>query len=268
MMPHALRVYFWLVGAQVRAQLQYRASFALQIVATFVSLFSEFVAILILFNTFPDLGGWRVGEIALLYGLVSIALGLVDMLASGFERVSALVKAGEFDRLLTRPVSPFLQVLASEIQLRRLGRIAQGTLTIALATSWVGIGWTPGTVGVALAGILSSAVVFLTVWVISAATCFWTIEQSEIQNVFTYGGAELASYPIHIYGRAVQTIFLYVVPLALTSYYPALIILGRPDPLGLPRALGLLAPGTAAAFFVVGLGCWRLGLRYYQGTGS
>ena len=153
-MPYALRVYLWLVGAQVRAQLQYRASFMLQIVATFISLFSEFVAILILFNTFPDLGGWRVGEIALLYGLVSIALGLVDMFASGFERVSALVKAGEFDRLLTRPVSPFLQVLASEIQLRRLGRIAQGTLTIVLATNWVGIGWTFGMIGVALAGIL------------------------------------------------------------------------------------------------------------------
>jgi ABC-2 type transport system permease protein len=268
MMPHALRVYCWLVGAQVRAQLQYRASFLLQIGATFVSLFGEFVAILILFRTFPDLGGWRVGEIALLYGLVSIALGLVDMFGSGFERVSALVKAGEFDRLLTRPVSPFLQVLASEVQLRRLGRIAQGTLTIALATRWVGIAWTPGTVGVALAGILSSGVVFLTVWVISAATCFWTVEQSEIQNVFTYGGAELASYPIHIYGRAVQTVFLYAVPLALTSYYPALVILGKPDPLGLPRVLGLLAPATAATFFVVGLGCWRLGLRHYQGTGS
>lgn len=267
-MPHTLRVYLWLVGAQMRGQLQYRTSFALQIVATFVSLSSEFVAILILFNTFHDLGGWRVGEIALLYGLISMALGLVDMFASGFERVSALVKAGEFDRLLTRPISPFLQVLASEIQLRRLARIGQGLMAVVLATNWVGIAWTPGHVGVALAGILSSTVVFLTVWVISAATCFWTIEQSEIQNVFTYGGAELASYPIHIYGRAVQTIFLYIVPLALTSYYPALIILGKPDPLGLPRILGLFAPITAALFFVVGLGCWRLGLRHYQGTGS
>ncbi|MFN8511227.1 MAG: ABC-2 family transporter protein [Thermomicrobiales bacterium] len=267
-MPHALRVYLWLVGAQMRAQLQYRASFALQICATFVSLFAEFVAILILFHTFQDLGGWRVGEIALLYGLVSIALGLVDMFASGFERVSTLVKAGEFDRLLTRPVSPFLQVLASDVQMRRLGRIAQGIVTIVLATRWVGIDWTPVSLGVAVAGVLSSSVVFLTVWVISAASCFWTVEQSEIQNVFTYGGAELASYPIHIYGRAVQSVFLYVVPLALTSYYPALVILGKPDPLGLPRVLGLLAPVTATTFFIVGLGCWRLGLRHYQGTGS
>jgi ABC-2 type transport system permease protein len=268
MMPHSLRVYLWLVGAQVRAQLQYRASFLLQICATFVSLFAEFAAILILFRTFPNLGGWRVGEIALLYGLVTIALGLVDMFASGFERVSALVKAGEFDRLLTRPVSPFLQVLASDVQLRRLGRIAQGALTIVLATRWVDIGWTAGKVGVALAAILSSCVVFLTVWVISAASCFWTVEQSEVQNVFTYGGAELASYPIHIYGRAIQAVFLFAVPLALTSYYPALVILGKPDPLGLPRALGLLAPATATLFFAIGLGCWRLGLRHYQGTGS
>ncbi len=264
----ALSIYGRLVGAHLRGQLQYRASFLLQTGATFISIFAEFGAILILFHTFQDLAGWRVGEIALLYGLVSIALGLVDMFGSGFERVSALVKAGEFDRLLTRPVPPFVQVLASEVQLRRLGRIGQGLVTIALATRWAGIAWTPRNVAVAVGAILSSSVVFLTVWVISAAICFWTVEQSEVQNIFTYGGSELASYPISIYNRGIQWLFLYAVPLGLTTYYPAILILAKPDPLGLPRALGFLAPATAAIFFLAGLGIWRLGLRHYQGTGS
>jgi ABC-2 type transport system permease protein len=267
-MKDTLSIYARMVGAHMRGQLQYRASFLLQTGSSFVSIFAEFLAILILFNAFPDLAGWRVGEIALLYGLVSIALGLVDMFGSGFEHVSSLIKSGEFDRLLVRPVSPFLQVLASEVQLRRLGRIGQGLVTISLATRWTGITWTPLHLGVALGAVLSTAVVFLTVWVISAATCFWTIEQSEVQNIFTYGGAELASYPVHIYHRAMQLIFLYIVPLGLTTYYPALTILGKADPLGLPRTLGFLAPVTAVAFFVVGLGIWRLGLRHYQGTGS
>jgi ABC-2 type transport system permease protein len=261
-------VYWRLVGAHMRGQLQYRISFLLQAGATFIGLLGEFVAILILFNTFQELGGWRVGEVALLYGLVSIALGLVDMLGSGFERVSALVKSGEFDRLLVRPVSPFVQVLASEVQLRRLGRIGQGMVALALATRWAGIGWSPEQIALALGSILGSSVVFLTVWVISAALCFWTVEQSEVQNVFTYGGAELASYPISIYGRPIQAVFLYAVPLGLTSYYPALGILGKADPLGLPPVLGLLAPLSAVIFFVLGLACWRLGLRHYQGTGS
>lgn len=267
-MIRAVAAYRRLVGAQMRGQLQYRASFFLQLAATFVSLFGEFVAILILFGVFPDLAGWRVGEIALLYGIVSIALGLTDMFCSGFERVSALIKSGEFDRYLTRPVSPFVQVLASELQLRRLGRIAQGLLVIGLGTRWVGIAWTAGHLAIGAAAVLSSAVVFLTVWVISAAISFWTIEQSEVQNVFVYGGVELGSYPIHIYGRALQFLFLYLVPLGLTSYYPALAILDKPDPLGLPRAVGLLAPVTAAAFLALGLAIWRLGLRHYQGTGS
>ena len=267
-MPRVLVVYWHLVGAHMRGQLQYRTSFLLQTGATFVGLFGEFAAILIIFNTFQELGGWRVGEVALLYGLVAISLGLVDMFGSGFEHVSVLVKSGEFDRLLVRPVSPFVQVLASEVQLRRLGRIAQGLVTLILATLWVEIIWTPARLALALGSILGSSVVFLTVWVISAALCFWTVEQSEVQNVFTYGGAELASYPIHIYGRPIQAVFLYIVPLGLTSYYPALAILGKPDPLGLPPVLGLLAPLTAAIFFVIGLACWRLGLRHYQGTGS
>lgn len=261
-------IYLRLVGAHMRAQLQYRASFALQTAATFISIFGEFVAIVILFNTFSELGGWRIGEVALLYGLVSIALGLVDMFGSGFEHTSALVKSGEFDRLLIRPVSPFLQVLASEVQMRRLGRIGQGLTTIVLATRWAEISWSLKNLTLALGSVIGSTIVFLTVWVISAAICFWTVEQSEVQNVFTYGGAELASYPIHIYGRAIQATFLYAVPLGLTSYYPAVAILGKSDPLGLPPILAPLAPLTAAVFFVGGLAVWRLGLRHYQGTGS
>ena len=262
------RLYLRLVGARLRGQLQYRASFLLQAASSFTSTFVELLTIVILFGTFQDLAGWRVGEVAFLYGLVSVAFGLTEMFGEGFDHVDQLVRTGEFDRVLTRPVSPFLQVLATEVQLRRIGRIAQGALAVALAHRWLGIAWSWPKALVFLSAIGSSSIVFFTVLLIGAAICFWTVESSEVQNIFTYGGTELASYPLHIYNRWLQGAFLYLVPLALTSYYPALYVLGKPDPLGLPGVLRFVAPAVAALFFAAGLLVWRLGLRHYQSTGS
>lgn len=263
-----LALYPRLVRAQLRGQLQYRVSFLLDTTASFAGTFVQLLAIVILFGAFPDLGGWRVGEVALLYGLVSVAFGLTELCGEGFERVATLVRAGEFDRLLIRPVSPFVQILALEMQLRRIGRIAQGLFALGLAQRWLELVWTAPKAGVLLLAIVSSAVVFQTVMVIGAAACFWTVESSELQNVFTYGGIELATYPLHIYHRWLQRAFLYAVPLALTSYYPALYVLEKPDPLGLPATVAYLAPLVAGGFFAVGQLAWQIGLRHYQSTGS
>ncbi len=265
---HGLAMYTRLVGARVRGQLQYRVSFVLQVVGSFVTTFVELLAIFILFNTFGELAGWKVGEVAFLYGLVSVAWGLTEMLGSGFDQAPTLIRMGEFDRILTRPVSAFVQVAASDFQLRRIGRVSQGLLALGLAHNWVGIEWSFPKALVFLLALLSSSVVFFTVLLIGAAICFWTVEQTEVQNIFTYGGSELASYPMHIYNRWLLGVFLGLVPLALTVYYPALYVLDKADPLGLSYWLRFTAPLAAAVFLCLGLLVWRLGLRHYQSTGS
>lgn len=261
-------MYFRLVGARVRGQMQYRSSFLLQTLGSFSSTFVELLAIFILFRTFEDLAGWKVGEVAFLYGLVSVAFGITEMLGAGFDQASTLVRTGEFDRVLTRPVPSFVQLLSADFQMRRIGRIAQGIFALVLAQAWLNLGWTLPKALILLSAVLSSSAVFFTVLVAGAAVCFWTVETTEAQNIFTYGGTELASYPLHIYSRWLQSVFLYFVPLALTSYCPALYILDKPDPLGLPPVLRFIAPLVAVGFFAIGLFVWELGMRHYQSTGS
>ncbi len=86
--------------------------------------------------------------------------------------------------------------------------------------------------------------------------------------MFTYGGTELASYPMHIYNRWLRLTFLFVMPLGITTYYPSLYILDKPDPLGLPVWVQFVAPVVAGAFFSASLLIWRLGTNHYQSTGS
>ena len=152
--------------------------------------------------------------------------------------------------------------------IRRFGRILQGLVTLALALSWVDVTWTAPKLLVLLSAIASGVVIFTAIWVIGAAITFWTVETSEITNVFTYGGELLVSYPMSIYAEGLRRFFTFVVPLVFVSYLPGLYILERPDPLGIPPVFQLCSPVVAVAFLLVARGCWALGVRHYQGTGS
>lgn len=261
-------VYGRLVGAQIRGQMQYRVSFLLQLVGSFSLVFSELLAVLILFRTFGEMAGWDVGEVALLYSLVAIGFGISELVSEGFDDVSVLIRLGDFDRVLTRPVPPFLQVMSSRFALRRIGRIAHGVVALGIAQWWLRLPWSGVDILIFVAAIAATAIVFFSVVLIGAAICFWTTERTEVQNVFTYGGTELVSYPMHIYNRWLRSAFLWLVPLGLTTYYPVLRILDKGDPLGLPNWLSYVGPLVAPLFFGVALLIWRTGMNHYQSTGS
>lgn len=263
-----LALYLWLLGAQVRSQLQYRASFALQAAGQAMATFVDFVALLLLFHRFPSLAGWSLGEVAFLYGLGGIAFALADMACGGFDNLGPTIQTGAFDRVLTRPVGVFLQTLAGDFQIRRLGRVAQALVALIISLTLVEIEWSALKLLVALSSLLSGVVIFSAIWVIGAAVTFWTVQTSEVTNVFTYGGSELVGHPMSIYSDWLRRFFTFVVPLAFVTYLPALYILDRPDPDGLPRALQFCSPLVAAAFFLLARGAWSLGVRHYQSTGS
>ena len=62
-------LYGRLVGARARGQLEYRASLALQVVATAAITLVDLVAIVVIFQNVPALEGWSLEEVALLYAL-------------------------------------------------------------------------------------------------------------------------------------------------------------------------------------------------------
>jgi ABC-2 type transport system permease protein len=264
----ALAIYGRLLTAQIHSQLQYRASFAMQALGQATATLVDFIAILLLFNRFPTLAGWSLGEIAFLYGLGGVAFGISDMVCGGFDRLSITIKEGTFDRVLTRPLGTFQQTLAGDFQIRRIGRIAQAAVALGLALTWIDLDWTPMKLIVAVSAIVSGVVIFCAIWVIGAAITFWTVETSEVTNVFTYGGSALVENPMSIYADWLWRFFTFVVPLAFVTYLPALYILDRPDPLGLPRIFQFCSPLVAAVFFMAARAAWSFGVRHYQSTGS
>ncbi|AHF91501.1 hypothetical protein OPIT5_16000 [Opitutaceae bacterium TAV5] len=262
------KLYWRYAGISWRGQLQYRASFAMQLAGTTLMPVVEFLAIRALFARFSGLGGWSLAEIAVFYGTVNVAWALAEGAGRGFDDFGSLVKSGEFDRVLVRPRSTILQVLGREFTLRRLGRIAQGLAVLGWGWLALGLGWQPEKIVLLLAAMAGGVALFLGLLIVQATLAFWTVESLEVMNVLTYGGVAAAQYPLAIYPGWLRRFFTLVVPLGCVTYFPVVGVLSRADPLGSSRAWQWTSPAAGFVFFGLALLVWRLGLRRYASTGS
>ncbi len=262
-------LYWRLVGARVRSQMQYKTSFGLDLLGFGLMISMEFVAVVVLFGRFPSVGGWNLAEIALLYGLTSLAFSFAEMVGRGFDLpFEQMMQRGTFDAVLIRPQGSFFQVLASEFQLRRLGRSLQAAIVLVYAFAHLPVVWTPAKVLLVPLTLASGTVIYLALLVFSATICFWTIAAPEVINIFTYGGEFMTNYPLGIYNSWLRSVMIFVVPLAFINYPAALVLLQRTDPYGFPPALAWASPLVASAFFGGACLCWRFGVSKYQSSGS
>lgn len=261
-------MYGRLVGAQLRGQMQYKVSFGLALLGSFLSCVTEFGVVLILFNRIPLLVGWSVYEVALLYGVSGVCFAVAELFAAALDNFQVHIVRGTFDRVLVRPRGALLQVISEDFALRRIGRIGQSLLVLVIAVQLLGIEWSPDKIAVFATALISGTVIYFAIFVLGATFCFWTVQGKEATHVVTYGGDALAAWPLDIYRGSVRRFFTFVVPLAFVNYEPALYLLGRPDPFGLPDAARLLSPLAAVIMALLAGYGWRLGIHHYQSTGS
>lgn len=261
-------IYRRVIASRLRGQLAYRASFALDLLAQCLGQAIELVAILVVFTQVNALGGFSAGEVVLIFGLAACSFGLADLCVGQVERLPHYIRTGEFDVMLLRPLGTLPQLLSADVALKRFGRVLVGLAAYGWALSRLELPWTPGRLLVAMTAPLVGGVILGSLWVAANAVSFWVVDGQEVANAVTYGSNFATSYPITVYGPWLRRLMCFAVPGAFVAYFPALALLDRPDPLGLPAALRYAPPLVAlVAVGVTGL-VWRLGVRRYQGTGS
>ncbi|MEJ6950006.1 ABC transporter permease [Natronospora cellulosivora (SeqCode)] len=265
-MKNSLSLYFHYIGLSLRGQMQYKASFIMMSIGHFFITIIDFLGIWILFERFNSLQGWTLPEIALFYGMVSTAFAFAEAWPRGFDTFHNLVRTGDFDRILLRPRTAFLQIIGQEFQLMRIGRLIQGIIILVWATITLSISWTFYKIILLILSIFGGMLIFSGLFILQATLSFWSIQSLEILNMVTYGGVETLQYPLSIYRNWFRNFFTYVIPLAFINYIPALNILDKGDKL-MNRLSWLSAP-FGLLFFLICIKIWHFGIRHYRSTGS
>jgi len=263
-----VETYLHLLRATVRAQSQYRLSFAVDAVGTSFGVLLDVVSVLVFFRVTRSLAGFPFREAFLMASLATFGFALADLVAGNVDLLRFNVRTGRLDALLVRPLGVLPQLLVLDFAPRRLGRVVESLVVYAVGLGYAGVGWSPARALLAVLAPLSGGVLYGALFVAFGSVAFWWIESAEFANGFTYGGRDFAAYPLTVYSGLFRRLFGYGLGFAFVSYYPALALLGRADPLHGPDWLGWCAPLVAVAAALAAGGVWRLGVRHYRSTGS
>jgi ABC-2 type transport system permease protein len=263
-MRRTIWLYRRLLGAHLRAALQYEADFWIMIAAAALT---QLVGVLFLgaiFAKIPQLNGWTFWEVVLVYSMVGIGEGVVSLFFEGMWRLARRINNGELDYLLVRPFPVTLQVMGSDVGLNGIGNIITGAILLGMGLAHVSIDWSLGTVALGVVLLLSALVIRTAISLATNSFSFWIAGPFSAVGYAMIQVGDLARYPITIYALGVRLVLGVAVPFAFASFFPVALLLDRGD----AAKVGLLTP-LVAGYCVLAAGfIFRRGLRRYESAGN
>lgn len=259
-----LQLYAKLQLVQIRAAVEYRADFWIGILGAMLQQGAGLVFVSALFSRIPEVAGWTVWNIAILYGLAMLPKGLTELFCDGPWTLRAKVNSGEFDRVLVRPVSPALQSATAIVSIHGFGQVILGIIVLSLGISRSEIVLQWWTLPYLAMVVLSSAVMIGALNFVINMIGFWEPSTQSALPTMLALLIDFAKFPLDIYTMVIRGLVTIVMPYAFVSYFPALMLLGRDTPW---RWLGLATPLVTVLVITFTSWLWGKALNRYQGVG-
>ncbi len=260
----SLKLYFKYIRINMLSGLQYKGWW-LMILQTLIVVVTDPIGIILLFYRFGSVGEWSVEKILLIYAIAVTSFGLAETFSRGFDYFPwRMIRSGDFDRILLRPCSVFVQVAGSFFHIHRISRVFGGFCAIIWCMLKLDAVFSPLNVLVLIMALIGGYFAYTGVFVMTSGIAFFTIEGLDWIYIFTNASYQVTRCPIDYMPKILRNLFTFFMPMLVISYYPASAICGW----GEGYAKGLLALPAGLAFLGFSLYIWRFGVRHYQSTGS
>lgn len=264
-----MSAYFHLLRARVRADARYRLSFWLRLFSAGVLVTGDYVVIWALLRRVGTIGGWDRGEITFLFGMSTVPFRIADAFVGGpVERCADLIRAGEFDRYLLRPIRPLVMLAGDAFAARRVAQLVAVVPFGVFGISMAHIRLDASHVAILVLMVVNAVLIDVSIFVTLSCFAFWSPGANEVANAFTYGGQAIAENPIHIMEGWLRAFTLTVVPVAFTVYVPSFLVLHAPNPLGVRPWMSWASFAVGPLLTLLAAAMWRGALRRYRSTGS
>jgi ABC-2 type transport system permease protein len=241
-----------LLATNLKAAAALRGAFVTQVVFMMLNNLTFFVFWWALMRRVPELRGWRLGDIQVLFGIVAAGFGLTVTLAGGVRHLSRFIDDGELDTVLAQPQPVLLHALGLRLQASGFGDMLSG---IAFIASSGQVSWRAAP-AVVLA-IAASALVILACGILFHSLTFWlgnvdTVARQLWELLITF-----ALYPEPLFGGALRLVLFTLLPAGFVGYVPARLA-QRPT-----AALVVLTIAAASAYLLFAAAVFERGVKRY-----
>lgn len=258
------RLYGRYIRMHFMSGIQYRGWY-FAILQTLIVVLTDPISTIFMFSRFGSIGEWSMERILLLYSIAVTSFGLAETFCRGFDYFPYhMVRSGNFDRLLLRPRSLFIQAAASFFHIHRLARVASGLCAVLWCLWRLEVSLPPWRILLLASALLGGFLLYTGVFVLTSGISFFTVKGMDWIYIFTNAGYQVTRCPMPYMPRVLRLAFTFLMPILVISYYPASVLCGWGEPLW----KGLLALPVGMVFLGLAFGMWKIGIRHYQSTGS
>lgn len=261
-------VYLKLALASIKSRMEYKASFIIFLFTIFAFYIAQILTISAVIFRFKTIGGWSMGEMAFLYSLLVLSQGIVSCGFGGLLDFGTLVRDGNFDRTMIRPLSPLLQVIMNGFDLTGFVHIFLGVVAVIMANSLIQIEWDFIRSFMLIIVVLGGSFILAAIRIFIAAIAFWAVNNTSLVHLFVFSSREFLLYPMNIYSNGVKFLLTFLVPLGFINFYPAHFFLQKDtSTLFHPYFIfGTLPVGVLMIIFSLIL--WKIGQNAYESAGG
>lgn len=259
-----LRLYFKYIRLNFLTGLQYKG-WPIMVLQVMIVVITDPIGLIFMFSRFGSIGDWSVERIILIYAMAVTSFGLAETFCRGFDCFPwRMIRTGDFDRVLLRPCSMFVQVAGSYFHIHRLSRVLGGICAIIWCLWRQGVVISPFDALTLILALAGGFLAYTGVFIMTSGIAFFTIKGLDWIYIFTNASYQVTRCPIDYMPKVLRYLFTFFMPMLVVSYYPASAVCGW----GESYFKGLLALPAGLLFLLFSAFVWRFGVKHYKSTGS
>lgn len=245
-------------------QLEYRANFIVGIVVECTYLISKLLYVLIVYQAGSEVSGISAAEVKLFIGTFMLVTAVYTaFFMNNFYSLSGLIRNGELDMLIVKPVSLQFYTTLRTVNLSiPIPNIIAGLYL--LCTSWkeAGIAVNLQNVIIYLLVLFSGILMSYSVFLLPNILSFWVVKTDAVVEISDKLW-DFNNMPMKIYPVCLQRILVFVFSVFFVTNYPVMAVLRT---MSVYDIIWVLA-GPVLFFFLVRL-VWRVSIKQYSSAGG
>lgn len=179
-----------------------------------------------LFKPGTTIVGYTAEEALLFFAVMNVTDVLLQIFYRGLTDHPRIIKNGDFDFVLVKPISPFLWSTFRIVDLLDIITVPAAGILLWYAIRQAHIPLTLNTILLTSALLITSFIIGLCINVLIASLSFWTNETEQIWRTYR-DIAYNTRFPPEIFPSSLRLIFTYILPIFVIVSFPTKALLHR-----------------------------------------